>query len=248
MSEPDDQNQPAIAAVHAALERLGNDIQEALGKDLHALILFGGLAKGEYHPAGSDVNVMVVLKQVTMRELDMLAPILQRGMQNIRLAPLVLTERDLRRSTDVFPVKFLDMQRHHRVVCGRDVLGELTISQDHLRLRAEQQIKNLLLRLRLFYLRRAQHAELIETALTGAISSLCSSLAVLLSLKTGAAPASKDRIVDAAAQAFGLDGRVLHDVLALKVGRHQPDDAALRRLYGEFMVTVERAADVVDQL
>lgn len=248
MTKTDDRNEQEIAAVRVALEQWCDQVQQALGDTLQAVILYGGLAKGEFNPASSDVNVMVVLKQVTMAELDRVVPIVQQSVRDFRLAPLFLSERDLRRSTDVFPVKFLDMQRHHQVLRGRDVLVDLTIAQDHLRLRAEQQIKNLLLRLRLYYVRRSHRPELIESTLSGAISSLISSLAVLLLLKTGQTPTGKAQIADAAAQTFGLDGQLLQNVLALKARNYEPDDAELRRLYGDFMTAVEHTADVVDQL
>lgn len=40
------------------LELLCTQLRDALGEQLVAVILYGGLAKGEYAPASSDVNVM----------------------------------------------------------------------------------------------------------------------------------------------------------------------------------------------
>ena len=79
------------------------------------MILYGGLAKDEYEPRTSDVNVMVVLKEVTVEVLDKVASPVQEGLRAFRLAVMVLSENDLRRSTDVFPIKFLDMQKYHRL-------------------------------------------------------------------------------------------------------------------------------------
>jgi hypothetical protein len=161
---------------------------------------------------------------------------------------MVLTEDDLRRSTDVFPTKFLDMQRHHRLLWGRDVLAELHVADAHLRLRCEQEMKNLLLRLRQFYLHRQHRPELIEATLGRALSSFLNDLGVLLLLKTGQAPSGKEAIAEAAARELGLDGRVLSAALALKAGTYQPTGDELKRLYDDFMATVERAATIVDGL
>ena len=45
-----------------------------------------------------------------------------------------------------------DMQQDYILLCGQDVMKDLTIKRDHLRLRCEQEIKNLMLRLRSSYL------------------------------------------------------------------------------------------------
>jgi cell division FtsZ-interacting protein ZapD len=100
----------------------------------------------------------------------------------------------------------------------------------------------------LLYLRRGQRAEWVQDTLTRSVAPLISSLDVMLRLRGGSAPAGKSEIAVAAAQAFGLDGRVLRDLLALKAGTYAPDDAELRRMYGAFMTFVDRVADAVDRL
>lgn len=234
--------------VREGLELFVEQLRDALGEQLVSVILYGGLAKGEYAQPSSDVNVMLVLKEVTLERLDQSVSPVQRGLRDFGLTVLVMTESGLRRATDVFPIKFLDMQHYHRVLWGKDVLADLHIARDHLRLRCAQEIQNLLLRLRHFYLHRARRTELVEGTLNTAISSFLSSLSALLTLKTGRAPMEKRAIVEAAAREWNLDAKPLQDALALKSGQYEPDAAELKRLYGAFMSTVQRAADVVDQL
>jgi len=234
-------------AVQEGLERLGNQLREAFGEQLLSIILYGGLARGEYTPQSSDVNVMIVLKEIAFETLERAAPIFQRAGRDVNLAPLLLSENDLRRSTDVFPIKFLDMQRHHHVLWGRDVLADLPIARDHLRWRCEQEIKNLLLRLRQFYLRRSHYSERIESTLTRALSSFLASLSMLVELKIGAMATTKAEII-AAAEKIGLNNQPLRDIFALKRGELKPEAAELKRLYGAFMQTVQQAAALVDAL
>lgn len=236
------------SSVRERLERFSSQLSDTLGEQLISVILYGGLAKGEYAGRSSNVNIMLVLNSVTVETLDKVASPVRQGKRDFGLAVMALTENDLRRSTDVFPIKFLDMQRHHRVLWGKDVLTDLHIATDHLRLRCEQEIKNLLVRLRGFYLQRAQHSELVESTLTAAISSFLSSLSALLILKTGQAPTDKKAIVAAGARELGLDSKPLQETLALKSGEYKPNAAELKQLYGAFMSTVERAADIVDKL
>jgi hypothetical protein len=234
--------------VRDGLDRFCHQLRDALGDQLLAIILYGGLAKGEYSPATSDVNVMVVVRDVTVELLDQAVAPVQQGIRDINLAMMLLCEEDLRCSTDVFPTKFLDIQQHHRVIWGADVLDGLEISRDHLRLRCEQEIKNLLLRLRQFYLHGAHRSEHIERILVNGISSFLMDLGMLLLLKTGRSPVEKEAIAETAAREFDLDGAALQAILTLKWGGSTPDLAELKRLYGALMAAVQRAAQIVDQL
>jgi hypothetical protein len=236
------------AAVREGLERFCNQLRDALGDALLSVVLYGGLAKNDfYSPRTSNVNVMVVLKEVTIEILDKMVAPVEEAMQTMRLAVMVLSEKDLPTSTDVFPTKFQDVQRHHCLLWGKDVLSGLSITRDHLRLRCEQEIKNLMFRLHQLYLLRAEFPEAIEGTLTRAISALLGSLAVLVELKTAKTPRSKHEIVEAAA-GLGLDAQPLRDALALKRGELKPDLARLKQLYDAFMRTVRQAADLVDAL
>ena len=242
------QDQAIPAHVRKGLERFCSATADSLGDELIAIILYGGLARQDYAPTTSNVNVLVVLKHVSVKTLDRIVSPIQRATRAVRLAAMVLSEDDLRSSTDVFPIKFLDMQEHHRVLWGKDVLSGLTIARDHLRLRCEQEIKNLLLRLRKVYLQRAGKSNLIKGTLTTTASAFLNSLSAVLILKTGQAPTQKSAIAEAAARELELDGNTLREVLALGRGGRKANAAELRHLYDSFMETVQKAANIVDQL
>jgi len=241
---------PAIGvpgALHEGVDRFAAALRDALEKHLISVILYGGLAKGEYAPRSSNVNLLVVVDRVTIELLDRAVAPVEAAERDFRLAIMILGESDLQRSAEVFPVKFLDIQGSHRVVWGRDVLSGLTISRDRLQFRSRQELVNLLLRLREFYLRRSERGELIEKTLTSAISSFLTSLRVLLILRGRDAPAIKTEIADAAAAEFGLPADVLKAVLDVKTGRRRVGPAELRGLYEQFIGAVERTVEIVEQ-
>lgn len=238
---------PLPATVREGLAHLCNKLQQTLEDRLLSVVLYGGAAKGEHIAETSDVNVAIVLDQVTVNALDSIAPIIQAGVRDFRLAAMLMSESDLKRSTEVFPVKFLDMQRHHRILSGRDVFSDLTVSTDRLRLRCAQEITNLLLRLRQFYVQRRHRPELIESTLTRAISSLLAGLNTLVELRTGRSASDKSSIIEAAAE-IGLDAQPLREVFALKRGELKPNPEELRHLYDRFMMTVQQALVLVDKL
>src|SRR5688500_15166383 len=110
----------APAEVAEGLTRLAKDLGEAAGPNLKALLLYGGLASGRYRAGKSDLNVAVVLEDGGGAALTAIAPVLNAALRRLRVEPLVLTTAELGRAADVFPTKFLDIQRHHVVLAGAD--------------------------------------------------------------------------------------------------------------------------------
>ena len=57
---------PALPeTIRHGLTRFCTQLTAALGDQLLAVVLYGGLAKGEFTPGNSDVNVLVVLRSAT---------------------------------------------------------------------------------------------------------------------------------------------------------------------------------------
>ena len=79
-------------SVRSGLERFCSQLAEALGDRLVSIILYGGLAKDEYEPRTSNVNVLVVLSDVSVEILDKVVSPVQEGAGTLRLAAMVLSE------------------------------------------------------------------------------------------------------------------------------------------------------------
>ena len=220
---------------------------KTLGDFLQSIVLFGGLAKGEFVPEQSDVNILLVLRAINLDVLDHAAPLVRQGVLDFRLAAMLVTEANLRSSADVFPIKFQDMQRHHKILWGEDPFPKVSITREHVRLRCEQELRNLSLRLRQSYIQRADRPELLQAALNRAVSSLLVNLGVLFELKTGKPPESKQDALANAAQ-LGIPLEPLRQAWALKRGEYKPDPDDLRKLFASFMEAVQQSAALSDKL
>lgn len=236
-------------AIERGLEQFCQKISETLKDDLISIVLYGGIVKGEYNRT-SDVNVMLVIRKVSVDVLDKIAPHVQKAWQDIRLVIMVLSEEELKASANVFAIKFIDIQKNHIILAGKDVLNDLNISRDHLRFLCEQGLKNQLLRLQQFYLSGNNRPELIETRLIQTISSIIMYLRVMLRLKTGQSPKekTKEAITKAWIEQFGSDGKVFLDVLNIKTGQNKPGDSELKTIYNQFLNSVQYATKLVEKL
>jgi hypothetical protein len=241
---PETQELPT--AVGDGVRDLTRELGAALGHDLVAVALTGSVVRGDWCQATSDVNVLVVVRATSIPALDAMAPALAAAREGWGCAPLVVSEADLHRSTDVFPIRFLDAQHHHRLVHGRDVLAELRIGPAHVRLRCEQELRNLQLRLQGMYLRRVGYPSRVLAALMHGTAAFLNSLRALLFLETGQSLARHADVAAAAATRLSLDGALLDRLLELRRAPRPLATTELRMLYERFMGAVAAAARAVD--
>ena len=229
----------------SSLDGFCDQLEQALGSKFVSGVLYGKLARDINKTADMSVNFMVVLEEISTANLDAVGDALRKSKVQIEL--LTLSEEDLRSSTDVFPIKFLDIKRTHVIYRGKDVMSQLEISKDNLRLRCEQEIKNLMLRLRLNYVSRKQNSKSIASLLSRIYLSLIRNLGVLVELKSGDVLATNSDIIKGAGK-LGIDTVVLHDVEKLRQDNFSQDLEDRKRLLEKVMQCVRDAAAMVDKL
>ncbi len=238
----------APPAVVAALNRLHAELARAAGDKLVGLLLYGGLARGRYHPGKSDINLVVVLSDLSAGTLTAVAGPLRTAWRAVRVEPLLLTPAEVPALAEVFPTKFLDIRDHHVVLAGSNPFAGLDVSREQIRLRIEQALRNQLLRLRRRFLSVVGDPQGQADALIEACRPLALELGALLHL-TGRPVPEVDRsalLLDAAARAFDLDHEALARVAELRAGA--APEADLADLYQRVLQALARAADVVARL
>jgi predicted nucleotidyltransferase len=130
------------------LHELVDRMKHAQRERLQSVILYGSAATGEHNQHFSDLNVLCVLDRVTPAALADSEPIFKWWRAQGHPSPLLLSEDELRTSTDCFPIEFRDMQERRRVLFGPDVIRDLVIEQTFYRAQVEMELRAKLLRLR----------------------------------------------------------------------------------------------------
>ena len=102
-------------------------MKQAAGQNLQSIILYGSAAAGEYQADFSNLNLLCVLRESSFSKLSAIAPVVEWWHHQKHPAPLVMTQEELEHSTDVFSIELLDMQHHHRVLFGDELLTRLQI-------------------------------------------------------------------------------------------------------------------------
>lgn len=237
------------AQIVKMLHVLRDALTAELGDELKSLIVFGDLIKSkQFDATHGKVNLMIVLIQIDCDLLDRIADSISQFEKQIPLATMILTHEDITSSCDVFPVKFHNIKEYHALLYGEDVISDLVISDEHLRLRCEQELKNIMIRLRTFYLHRRQHPEqLVQTLLETATAFLNNVNACLL-VKTGLVPEEDSEALNEFSDEFHIDVAVVRKILEFRTLPQTPASAELKQVYNDFMSLIHETTQVVDQM
>ena len=130
------------------LSDLVQRLKAAFGDRIVSVVLYGSAAMGDWLEQSSDLNVLCVLDRLSPNELSQSEPIFRWWREQGNPPPLLLTEEEVRTSTDCFPMEFHDMQEHRRVLHGTDVIAGLEIDRSFYRAQVEHELRAKQIRLR----------------------------------------------------------------------------------------------------
>jgi predicted nucleotidyltransferase len=224
------------------------DVKSVFGKDLISIILYGSGAKGDYVFKKSDINFLIVLTQTGMDQIYTSFQLIKKWRKQHVSVPLFLDKAYLDSSLDSFPIEFLNMKEHHKVVFGQDVLAPIKISKKNLRLQCEAQIKGKLLHLREEFLQTAGDKKQLRKLLSATVPTFASLFIALLTFKGVEPLKSKAEIILQGAQQFKLDPKVFKRVLDVRDKQEKLSTDDLIQLTQNYIHEIYKLAMIVDKL
>jgi hypothetical protein len=240
--------------VREPLDQLVAKLQQAYGDRLASVILYGSGAGGEHQSKYSDFNVLCVLNTITItpRELAAAEEAFHwwRGQGNP--SPLLLTELEVGSFTDCFVIEFLDIQRQHRVLYGKDVISGIAIDRNRTaplyRTQVERDLRSKLLRLRQKAAGMMSDQNLLRRLLADSLSTFCVLFRHALALHGVDVAPRKREIVAHAAESFGIDRQPFEQLLDLREGRCAARQVDPWKLLAPYLEGIGKAIDFVDRL
>ena len=148
-------------------------MKTAFGEHLVSAVLYGSAAMGDWDERGSDLNVLCVLDSLTPAELSASEPVFRWWRGEGNPPPLLLTEEEVRTSTDCFPMEFHDMKEHRRILFGSDLIADLEIDRSFYRAQVEHELRAKQIRLRQKAAEVLTEPKRLTKLLTDSISTFC---------------------------------------------------------------------------
>lgn len=155
------------------LSELTQRLTATFGDRLVAAILYGSAAMGDWNGQSSDLNVLCVLTRLSPQELAQSEPIFRWWRDKGNPPPLLLTDEEVRTSSDCFPMEFHDMQEHRRVLHGADVIQNLLVDRYYYRAQVEHELRSKQIRLRQKAAEVLRDPQSLSNLLTDSISTFC---------------------------------------------------------------------------
>ncbi len=230
------------------LKELTTKLERAFNDRLVSVILYGSAAGADHHAKFSDLNVFIVLKEITPRELAEAEPILVWWREHHHPAPTMMSEEEAHNSADCFPIEFRDMKDRRKLLYGVDVIEDVKVDGKFYRAQVEHELRAKLFRL------RQQGARVLSDP--GALLRLCvdsvSTFCVLgrHALVVAGVNAKTERraVVHQIAETLAMDMapfEILLDVREDKSGREVGDPG---ELFAKYLDCIRRMIEFVDKL
>src|SRR5215831_8247748 len=221
-------------------------VREAGGSNVESVVLFGSAAAGEFHDGLSNVNLMCILHDSSIKALQALSPAAKWWDGKKQTPPLCMTKQELQRSTDVFTIELLDMQQHHRVLFGDDPLTDLQIPMNLHRVQVEYELREKMILLRQHLLLSTNNeSRLWEVVLRSAPSFSTLFRHALITLGDSRSTSRRDAVA-ALAHRVGFDSGSILEVLDVREGKADRKKIDIVDLAGRYLATVEKVIASVD--
>ena len=222
-------------------------VRDAAGANLESILLFGSAVSGDFHPGMSNLNMFCVLRDCSFAALQALAPVAKWWEKQKQPPPLCMTRKELERSTDVFTIELLDMQQHHRVLFGDDVVQGLRISLHVHRVQVEYELREKLILLRQqVLLASGNSSRLWDLLLRSAPSFGTLFRHALIALGDSSQPRRRGA-VDVLSKRVGFDLSAMNQVLDVREKKVDPRKIDISELVARYLATVEKVAAAVDE-
>jgi predicted nucleotidyltransferase len=224
--------------VRSKIEEWKAALASTLGDNLVAILLTGGVARGDYRPGESDITAIVVVKDASFAKLDAISAATQDARYGARIAPTFLTATEIPGAGDAFPLLYDEVKRFNIVIHGVDPFEKVVVHDTHRRLRIEQELREAQVWLRRAVTDAMGAREAVGGSVARKIRQVRRPLAALLKLRAVACKDDVASVFAAAGARYGID------VSALEAPREKAEAAhdALTKVLAAAIADVEAAS------
>jgi Nucleotidyltransferase domain len=223
-------------------------LRSAAGENLESVILFGSAVAGDFHPEFSNVNLFCVIRETSFGALQALAPAVRWWNAQKQPPPLFMTRNEIERSTDIFTIELTDMQQHHRVLFGEDVLRGLSIPVMLHRVQVEYELREKLALLRQHLLLASDNDSRMWELLLRSVSSFATLFRHALIVLGHAAPAGKRAAVQALSKQVGFDPSGILQVLDVRERKSDRKKFDVADVFARYLMALEQVSTAVDRM
>ncbi len=233
----------------ALLRSLATKCESAAGAELLSVVLYGEAASAGYRPGVTPLSSVVVFEQTSPAALEALRSALPRFGRGRLPAPLMMDPAYIASSQDVFPLEFLEIQDHRKLIHGKtDPFEGIEIHREHLRLEVEEQDHGKLLQLREAYLDSAGSSGRLRRLMLESIVGFEVILRGMVFLASLDRPDHPERLLESVEAGFEIQLPIMHRLRQARGGGAPLRRAELSALFTAYLEETSLLAATVDGL
>jgi predicted nucleotidyltransferase len=234
-----------MLATETKLTELVDRLKEFTGTNLECVILYGSAGRGDFREGHSDLNVVCILRSLTVEELGRLAGVVKWWcVEQKEPAPLFFTHEELRQAADVFAIEILDMKQGRRVLYGKDLVAEIEVPMNLHRVQIEHDLRTILLKLRQHYLRAPGNASELTPILKKSFSGVLTLLRHIVIAFGEEPPVGVHNLVARAAALTGCSSMAFDAMLKLRESGELHGEIV--PVYGAYLKMLEKILSALE--
>ena len=248
MAQNDNLNlQPLRPEIQEPVKAFAEKLTEQLADNLQSITIVGSSLTDDFQPGKSDINTVLIVGTQNMEVLSVLAGMAKSISKKKFALPLLMTEKYIERSSDVFGIEFLDLKLTHETISGSDPFESLSFKKADVRHQCERELKAMLIRLRQGYVAAAANKRLVRDILISTSISLAPLLRAMLWLKDIDRPKIVELSFAKAVEEFGVNVDFLIEVRKWKYEKTRLSQEQIKAAFESIYETVDTLATAVDR-
>jgi predicted nucleotidyltransferase len=235
--------------IEQTIKQFSEDIQKAFGNEVISIILYGSAVSEEFIPKKSDLNFLVVLTAKGIDQIDRVHKLFHKWTKKRIALPLFLTREYIQASTDSYPIEFFNMQCCYKLIHGEDVLKDLSLKKEDIRLQCERELKGKLLQLRQAFILTKGQPSALKALIGQSIVTFTSIFRALLFLRGKEIPKEKQEVILAACREFTeIEEGLFSELLDIKNTGKKGSKEQLKTHVQNYIAQIQALSESVDQM
>lgn len=196
-------------------------LQDVFSNRLLSVFIFGSMANSSENPLNSNVDLFIVVDNLNAEDLTTLYPYVQRWIAKGNPYPLIMGKDEFFGMTDIYAIEYSDIKWNYQLVYGEDLVESLNVNYFDLRLQCERELKNLIIKLRGFYLEHGRAKSAIVPAVNSIARTVIVIFRALLRLKNMTPSVYKQDVVEQLASVMRFDKVFFKKLIGQKEGTYK---------------------------
>ena len=213
-----------------------------------ALHVIGSAVTDDFDAERSDINSMIVLREVDFGFLDLLGSLCREFAESRIRPPMLMTPKYIERWRDLSPVELLDLKLINVRVWGADLISTVEIDRSSIRLQCGRELRNRLVQLGWGYVDAAGGKRELTELLQHSVFGLAPLVRGILYARGSEPPVAVTPLFDALSGFVGGVALSFKEVYWMKLRGVRMPVSRVRETLRDYYRAIEVLIDVVDAM